>query len=73
MKNKIYKKEKGSITLFVLISLLFFLIVGMSLYISISNKSVAQTAEILKIQSQYEVTEEEMEEMYIKTLENSNP
>lgn len=72
MKNKNYNKEKGSITLFVLISILFFLIVGVSLYISISNKSIAQTSEILKIQKEYEVTNEQMEEMYTKIIENQN-
>ncbi len=72
MKVKNYNKEKGSITLFVLISIIFFLIVGVSLYISISNKNIAQTSEVLKIQKEYEVTNEQMEEMYTKVIENQN-
>ena len=72
MKVKNYNKEKGSITLFVLISIIFFLIEGVSLYISISNKNIAQTSEVLKIQKEYEVTNEQMEEMYTKVIENQN-
>ena len=40
MKNKILKTEKGSITLFVLISILFFLIIAIGIYININNKKV---------------------------------
>ena len=40
------KGQKGSITLFVLISIIFFLIVLISIYISSGNKEQSQVSEI---------------------------
>ena len=48
------KGEKGSITLFVVISMLFFLIVIVGLYINSSYKLQKQDKEIEKIQKSYE-------------------
>lgn len=61
MTIKIIKNEKGSITLFVLIAMLFFLIVVFSVFISSSNKMQAQTSEIDKIQEEYD---KDIDEIY---------
>lgn len=52
-KNKI-KNEQGSITLFVLLSILFFVIVLVGLYVNSINKVKKQSMELNKIQSSYE-------------------
>ena len=72
MKNKILKTEKGSITLFVLISILFFLITAIGIYININNKNISQSSEISKIKSEYKVNKEQMNEIYEETIANQN-
>lgn len=52
MKN--YKDEKGSITLYVVISMMFFLIVVIEIFVSSTNKVQTQQKEIEKIQESYE-------------------
>lgn len=47
------KEEKGSVTLFVLASMLFFVIVLVGLYVSSSYKVQKQDKEITKIQKSY--------------------
>ncbi len=57
--NKIppkYKTENGSVTLFVLVSMLFFLVVSIGTYISVSNKATKQKSEINRIQQGYQDT-----------------
>ena len=48
------RNEKGSITLFVLIAMIFFLVIAMSAYASSSNKLQAQNAELERIKAGYE-------------------
>ena len=63
-KINILKQEKGSITVLVLASLLFFLIFFINLYISGGNKLSSQKKEIEKVQEAYNVTPETMEAEY---------
>ena len=58
------KGQKGSITLFVLISIIFFLIVLISIYISSGNKEQSQVSEIKAIQEEYNVSPEELQKEY---------
>ena len=58
------KKQKGSITLFVLISVLFFIIIAIAIYTQISNKTIAQERELDNIKEKYEVTDEDLEQEY---------
>ena len=67
MKNKI-SNSKGSITLFVLISVLFFLVVVSGIYIGVSNKTQKQESDIQKIQQVYE--KENVDDLYNKSIEN---
>ena len=54
MIKNIFKKENGSITLFVLIAVIFFLAIAFSAYASVLNKSRAQDLEFEKIKLNYE-------------------
>ena len=47
-----FKGQKGSVTLFVLISIIFFLIVLISIYIASGNKKQSQLSEIKAIQEE---------------------
>ena len=69
MKKRV-KEEVGSITLFVLISFIFFLIVCIFIYLNINNKKISQTEEIKQIEKNYESTNEVLEEKYEKIVEN---
>ena len=53
MLKKFLGKEKGAITLFLLLAMLFFLIVLFSLFISTGNKSLSQTSEVDKIKDEW--------------------
>ena len=69
--QKILKNQKGSITIFVLTTLLLFT-TGLSVtYVNISNKNSAQIAKVQKIQEEYEQksNEEAIEEEYHETVE----
>ncbi len=64
MQKKRLKSEKGAITLFVLLSILFFLIVVFSVFINSNNKRQSQTAEIDKIKSEYEKEIDIIDDIY---------
>lgn len=55
MKNyQKIKQEKGSITLFVLISMVFILVAVLGIYFNSNSKAQKQYKEIEKIQQEYE-------------------
>ena len=63
------KNEKGAITLFLLIAILFFLIVLQGMYTNLKNKNLAQILTIEKIERNYNnISMEEMKEIYNRTL-----
>ena len=45
--------ERGSVTLFVLIAMIFFLTVGVAVLISSMNNNIAQKRDVKKIQNEY--------------------
>lgn len=45
--------ERGSVTLFVLIAMIFFLTVGIAVLISSMNNNIAQKRDVKKIQNEY--------------------
>ena len=61
IKSKM-KEQKGSITLFVLTSMIFFTIVVAALYVNTNYKAQAQQREIEKIQQTYE--KDDINEIY---------
>lgn len=63
-KSKI-KEQRGSITLFVLVSIMFFVIVLVGLYVNSNYKIQKQQKEIEKIQKSY--NKEDMNELYEET------
>jgi len=68
--NKKIKKEKGSVTLFVLVSMLFFMFVLVGMYVNTSNKVAKQEREVNKIQQSYEQTD--INDIYNKKYEEKN-
>lgn len=69
-RNKL-KKEKGSITLYVLISMFFFIVIVFGVYFNTNSKIQKQNKEIEKIQKQYEKENindvyEKAEDKYVK-------
>lgn len=56
------KSEKGAITLFVVISIIFFVIVLVGLYVTSSNKMLKQQKELQQIQKNYET--ENIDDVY---------
>ena len=70
--QKSKNKEQGSITIFIVISIIFFLIIAIGVYISISNKSSSQNSEISKIKSEYEISKEQIDEKYEEIIKDYN-
>ena len=64
MQKRMFKSEKGSITLFVLLAILFFLIVIFSVFMTSSNKNRIQLSELDKIKQEYEKDVENIDEIY---------
>lgn len=64
------KKQQGSITLFVLMSMMFFIIVLVGIYVNSSYKIQKQQKEIEKIQQSYNIdnANELYEETYKKYI-----
>ena len=74
MKNiikKTIKNENGSITVFVVATMLFILVLVMIFYFSKNNKATTQNKDIDKIKSEYQSSNEsEMDQVY-ERLENT--
>ena len=68
-----FKKENGSVTLFVLIAMIFFLIVCFFIYTNSNNKKVSQMKELEQVKKNYEYTEEDLEGIYDDIIENTVP
>lgn len=62
------KKQEGAISLFVLLSLLFFLVVVTSVAVSTKNKSTRIDAQIAKIKEAYEKNVGNEEQIYHKKM-----
>lgn len=70
MVSKIFKKENGSITLFVLLSCLFFLVVVTSVSVSLKNNSSSIDAEYTQIKENYEKSLENIDGIYEEVINN---
>lgn len=68
--NKKIKKEQGSVTLFVLVSMIFFMFVLVGMYVNTSNKVAKQEREVNKMQQSYEQTD--INDIYNKKYEEKN-
>ena len=66
----IKSNEKGSITLFVILSMITFLIVVGGVYMNSSNKVRQQDSQIRKIQQQYE--KEDANDLYEEYMYKNN-
>ena len=68
MLKKFFRKENGSITLFVLLAMLFFIIVIFSVFVASSNKEQSQASEVDKIKQEYEESVNNIDQIYNETL-----
>lgn len=68
MIKKFFCKENGSITLFVLIAMLFFLFVVFGMFMRSSNSNMAQTSEVDQIKEEYEESVNNIDQIYNETL-----
>lgn len=66
--RKFKKSQKGSITIMVLTSMLFMLVVITASYLAISNESIGQNKKISQISKQYQVTDDDMRQEYQKIV-----
>ncbi len=64
IKESKFFSEKGSVTLFVLIAIIFFLIISLNIYSSNKNKIIAQSKEIQAIEENYNKDLENMDDIY---------
>lgn len=71
--NKKIKSEKGSVTVFVLATMLFIMLVMITSYTGMMNKLSNQTKQIQKIQEEYMVAnvEEQMTDEYNKVIDSN--
>ena len=58
------KNQKGSVTLFVVITVLFFVIITIAVYVSNSNTRVSQMQEIARIKEVYEADLGKIDQIY---------
>ncbi len=58
------KENKGAITLFVLVSMLFFVLFLTGMYMIMSNKEIANSAETLRIKEIYEKDLNRLDDVY---------
>lgn len=66
------KKEKGSITIFVIVAMLMFIVIAFAIFFNISNKNISQETEIEKIQEEYGEDINNINEIHENQLQNSN-
>ena len=71
MNKNIYKNEKGSITLFVLMCMMFICLILLGFYLSSINSNNAQLKEIQSIKEQY-TSQEDINDIYLRTVNNAN-
>ena len=64
------KKEKGSVTLFVLISCMFMIIILLVVNIGVMNKNRSQEKELEEISKQYNHNETDLDNTYDETVDN---
>ena len=69
MLKKDLRNEKGSITLFVLLAMLFFLIVIFGMFMTSSNKNSIQVSELDKIKKEYGESVNNIDQIYAEVLE----
>ena len=66
------KKEKGSVTLFVLISCMFMIVILLVVNIGVMNKNRSQEKNLEEISKQYNQNETDLDSTYANTLEKQD-
>ena len=67
MKKEKLSNQKGSITLFVLLAMLFFLVVVVNMFMRSSNSNQAQISEYDKLKQEYDEYIENIDNIYTET------
>ena len=67
MKKEKLSNQKGSITLFVLLAMLFFLVVVVNMFMKSSNSNQAQISEYDKLKQEYDESIENIDSIYTET------
>ncbi|MBQ7882252.1 MAG: hypothetical protein IJ312_06030 [Treponema sp.] len=72
-KNKLMRSQKGSISMFVIVSVLFFAFILVGMYASYANKLKAQEQQVGEIKENYEknATEDGMKDLYQKLTDGA--
>lgn len=62
--KKMKNSERGSVTVYVLSTLLVLILIAITVYVNMANKATSQEKQVNKIQDGYSVSEDEMNEEY---------
>ena len=62
--KKMKNSERGSVTVYVLSTLLVLILIAITVYVNMANKVTSQEKQVNKIQDGYSVSEDEMDEEY---------
>ena len=68
IKFNFLKIQKGSVTLYVVLSMIFFLIVLMGIYVNVNYRAQKQQRDIKKIEQSY--NQVNMDELYEKAIQS---
>ena len=70
MIRKKLVNQKGSITLFVLLAMIFFIIIILNMTMNVANKKQSQISEYDKIKQEYEKNINNIDQVYNEVLQN---
>ena len=69
IKKKVVN-QKGSITLFVLLAMIFFIVIILNMTMNVANKKQSQISEYDKIKQEYEKNINNIDQVYNEVLQN---
>lgn len=70
MIRKKLVNQKGSITLFVLLAMIFFIVIILNMTMNVANKKQSQILEYDKIKQEYEKNINNIDQVYNEVLQN---
>lgn len=70
MIRKKLVNQKGSITLFVLLAMIFFIVIILNMTMNVANKKQSQISEYDKIKQEYEKNINNIDQVYNEVLQN---
>lgn len=70
MIRKKLVNQKGSITLFVLLAMIFFIVIILNMTMNVANKKQSQISEYDKIKQEYEKNINNIDQVYNEVVQN---